>query len=182
MKSILRAAAASTALATFAFASTASAATSDSANVTAEILNALSVTVDGTANTLNFGQISDGGIAGAETVTVDPSTGNVSVCTGLLLCTGTSAAPNFDVVGTPSENVQVTFLNASETLTLVGPLPVGMVGTMDVDTFTTDVAGDIVALSPTGTGTFNVGGTLTVVPLQAPGTYNGTLTVEVAYN
>ena len=182
MKSILRAAAASAAIASVAFAPAASAATSDSANVTAEILTALSVTVDPTADTLNFGSIADGGIVGAETVTVDPTTAIVSACTGGLVCTGATASPSFDVIGVANDTVQVTFLNPSETLTTLAPVAVGQIGTLSAGSFTTSAPANIVTLNGVGSGSFDVGGTLTVSPNQAAGVYNGTLTVQVAYN
>lgn len=190
MKSILRTAATGAAVASFAFASAASAATTDTADVTAEILTALSVTVDPLADTLNFGTIADGGIAGNQTISVDTA-GVRGACPALLVCGGTTAAPNFDVVGLGNLYVLVSFANASETLSYDavasgGPAPVGTTTSMNVGSFVTDVAANAVTnqlqLDASGNGSFNVGGTLTVQPDMAPGIYNGTLTVNVAYN
>ena len=83
MKSILRTAAAGVAVASLGIASAASAAT-DSAQVEAEILTALSVTVDTNADTLNFGGISESGTGG--TVTVSPA--NAQTCSAGLSCDG----------------------------------------------------------------------------------------------
>src|SRR5688572_18458670 len=98
MKSILRNAAAGVAIATFGIASAASAATTDSADVTAEILTALSVDVDPNDDTLDFGTIADGGVAGPTNVTVDTD-GVRTLCGAQLVCGGTTNAPTFNISG-----------------------------------------------------------------------------------
>ncbi|HYD24673.1 MAG TPA: DUF4402 domain-containing protein [Croceibacterium sp.] len=179
MKSILRSAVAGMAIASFGFASTASAATTDSADVTAEILSTLSVDIDLNADTLDFGTIADSGIAAPTAVTV-ASDGSLSSCGASLVCAGTTAAPTFNITGLTGALVGVSFVNPSETLTYGGVVPTGMTGTMSVGTFTNNLVGNQITLD--GTDSFSVGGTLTVNPLQAPGVYNGTLSVSVAYN
>lgn len=190
MKSIFRTAAAGIAVATFTLASAASAATSDSAEVSAEILTALSVLVDPGADTLNFGTIADGGITTNQTLTVDP-TGTLGSCATGLVCGGTTAAPAFDIEGLAGALVQVSFTSTTETLSYDavangGPAPGGFASTMSVGSFVTDAAFNLVTnqvqLDASGDASFSVGGTLTVVPDLAPGIYTGTLTVGVAYN
>jgi hypothetical protein len=175
MKSILRTAAAGVALASFGIASAASAQTTDSADVTAEILTALSVAVDATADTLNLGTIADGGIAANANLTVTPAGALVS-CPALLICGGTIAAPTFHIDGLAAEVVDVSFVNATETLTSGGG------DVLSVGSFTTDLVGNQATLDGAGEASFAVGGTLTVAPNQPAGVYDGSLSVSVAYN
>ena len=171
MSKILRYAAAGVAMGALGLASTAHAATSDTADVTAEILTALSVTVDPNDNTLDFGQIAPG--ASAANVVVAPD-GSVT-CDPAVICSGTTDAPTFDVVGAVDALVYITFTNASETLS-------NGTDTMTVSDFTTDQASDQLTLDGSGEGSFTVGGSLAVAASQAAGVYTGTLEVNVAYN
>lgn len=174
MKSILRTAAVGVALASLGFASTASAQTSASATARAEILTALSVAVDGTANTLNFGTIAVGNIASAANLTVTPAGARSGPCPTNVLCTGPVAAPTFHIAGVAAQAVNVSFTNATETLTTTGGQ------TMTVGSFVSSA--NQVTLNSSGAGSFSVGGTLAVNPGQAAGVYTGSLTVSVAYN
>jgi len=172
MSKILHYAAAGVAMASLGVASTANAATSDTADVTAEILTALSVAVDASDNTLDFGQIAPG--ATAATIVVAPDGTMTGGCPTQVICAGSTNAPSFDVVGNPNALVYVTFTNASETLS-------NGTDSMTVDTFTTDGSGQL-TLDGAGEGSFTVGGSLGVAASQAAGTYTGTLEVNVAYN
>lgn len=172
MIKILRYAAAGMAMASLGVASTANAATSDTADVTAEILTALSVAVDPADNTLDFGQIAPG--ASAATIVVAPDGTMTGGCPTQVICAGSTNAPSFDVVGNPNALVYVTFTNASETLS-------NGTDSMTVDTFTTDGGGQL-TLDGSGDGSFTVGGSLAVAASQAAGVYTGTLEVNVAYN
>ena len=172
MSKILRYAAAGVAMASLGVASTANAATSDTADVTAEILTALSVAVDPADNTLDFGQIAPG--ATAATIVVAPDGTMTGGCPTQVICAGSTNAPSFDVVGNPNALVYVTFTNASETLS-------NGTDSMTVDTFTTDGSGQL-TLDGAGAGEFSVGGSLDVGASQAAGVYTGTLEVNVAYN
>jgi hypothetical protein len=172
MSKILRYAAAGMAMASLGVASTANAATSDTADVTAEILTALSVAVDPADNTLDFGQIAPG--ASAATIVVAPDGTMTGGCPTQVICAGSTNAPSFDVVGNPNALVYVTFTNASETLS-------NGTDSMTVDTFTTDGGGQL-TLDGSGDGSFTVGGSLAVAASQAAGVYTGTLEVNVAYN
>lgn len=174
MSKILRYAAAGVAMASLGVASTATAATSDSADVTAEILTALSVAVDPTDNTLDFGQIAPG--ASAVNIVVAPDGTLTGGCPTAVICAGATNAPSFDIVGNPGALVFVTFTNASESLS-------NGTDTMTVSSFTTSLTGDQVTLdATTGEASFTVGGSLAVAASQAAGVYNGTLEVNVAYN
>jgi hypothetical protein len=172
MSKILRYAAAGMAMASLGVASTANAATSDTADVTAEILTALSVAVDPADNTLDFGQIAPG--ASTATIVVAPDGTMTGGCPAAVICAGSTNAPSFDVAGNPNALVYVTFTNASETLS-------NGTDSMTVDTFTTDGGGQL-TLDGSGDGSFTVGGSLAVAASQAAGVYTGTLEVNVAYN
>jgi len=178
MKSVLRYTAAGVALATFGFASAASAATDD-AQVTAEILSTLQIVAVTGDDTLDFGQIADAGLTGTSTVAV--SAAGVRSCGSNLACSGTVNAPSFTITGLTGSAVAVSFPAPTATLTLSGVAPSGMSGSMSVGTFNTDLASNPLTLT-TGTATFAVGGTLTVNPLQAPGIYTGSVNVQVLYN
>lgn len=190
MSKILRYAAAGAAMASLGVASAASAATTDSADVSATILTALSVDVDATADTLNFGTIADGGITANQTLVVGTDGALVSCPTGLI-CGGTTAAPTFNVSGLGGLAVNVSFVNTSETLSYDtvangGAAPTGFNSTMTVNNFQTNALNGATTnqllLASGGTGSFNVGGSLIVQPNMAPGIYAGTVTVSVAYN
>jgi hypothetical protein len=167
MKSVLRITAAGVALATFGFASNASAATA-TANAQAEILDPLVVTLDAADPRLDFGTIALNATTGG---TVTLTAANVRTCAATLTCVGTTATPNFDIQGAASRAVSIS-VPASITLTGAGaPMTV---------TLTSSSTG--LTLSGTGTGTFDVGGTLTVGNSQAAGVYTGTMTVTVVYS
>jgi len=182
MKAILRTAAAGVAIASFGIASAASAATNDDAQVTAEILTALSVDVVPGDDTLDFGTIADGGIVGATSVVVG-SNGVRGACPALLQCGGTTDAPSFLITGLSGLPVDISVRNATESLNLpVGTVvPAGFAAAMTVSSFT--LSTNQITLNGTAANdTFTVGGTLSVNPNQYPGIYSGTLTVDVAYN
>lgn len=167
MKSILRIAAASAALATLGVSTAASAAT-ETADAQAQILAALSVNLDSTANALNFGSVAESGSGGTVTLT----SGNSRTCSVGLLCTGSTLVPEFDITGTANAPVSISFTNNSIQLTGPG-------APMDVD-LTSSV--DNLTLTAGGAGSFTVGGVLTVAAGQTAGTYTGELEVVVLYN
>ena len=173
MSKLLRYTAAGVAVASLGLASTANAATSASADATAEILTALSVAVDAADNTLDFGTIAPG--ATAANVVVAPDGSLAGGCPSAVVCGGTPNAPTFDVVGATNAQVYITFTNASETLT-------SGTDTMTVSSLTTSETSDQLTLDGTGNGSFTVGGSLAVAASQAAGVYSGTLEVNVAYN
>jgi hypothetical protein len=171
MSKLLRYAAVGAAVATLGIASGAQAATQDSANVSATILTSLSVAVEAADNTLDFASIAPGASNAVVSVAADGS----RTCDTSVICSGTTNAPTFDIVGAPSSTVYVRFQNASE------PLSDGT-DSMTADTFVTNLPSDIATLDATGKKSFTVGGSLNVGASQPAGTYTGTLTVNVAYN
>lgn len=178
MKSILRTAAAGLAIASIGIASSASAQTSATATVRAEILSTLQVDVDPTDNVLNFGQIADTGVVGSSTLILSPTA--VPTCGANLNCLGPFNTPTFNIQGLTGSSVLVT-LPANSVLTFGGTVPTGMDGDMTVSAYTTNQAGNTLLLAA-GLNPFSVGGTLTVSALQAPGIYTGSVTVNVEYN
>ena len=176
MKSVLRYTVAALAVATVGIASNASAATG-SAQATAEILSNLTVTASATDGVLNFGSITANGLTATSTVVVSPA--DALTCGTNLTCTGTAAAPTFNVTGFAGQTVAVSFPTSTATLNRAG----GALGTMNiqmqVSSFTTSA--NTVTLTG-GVGSFSIGGTLTVNPTQAPGVYTGAVNVQVEYN
>jgi hypothetical protein len=175
MSKILRIAATGVAMGSLAIASTANAATSAQATAEAEILTSLSVDVDPLDSVLDFGQIAPG--SSAVSVVIDPATDNYQggACPSGIVCPGNGNAPTFNVSGYQNSLVDISFTNATETLT-------GPSATMTVGSFTTNAAGNQVTLDGSGDASFSVGGSLGVGASQAAGTYTGTLEVNVAYN
>ncbi len=149
------------------FATSAQAATTSTATATAEVLSSLTVT--STAD-LQLGQIA-ANTGGTVTVNADSTVAS----TGALISTGTRSPAAFDVVGSPNSMVLVTLPSGSVNLTRVSGTQ-----TMSLGSFNTNPNGAF-QLSVTGTGSFNVGGTLTVGSGQVPGTYTGTFAVSVEY-
>jgi hypothetical protein len=172
MSKLLRYAAVGAVVASLGIASGAQAATQDSANVSATILSALSVAVDPADNTLDFATIAPGASAASVVVAPDGS----RTCPAALVCSGTTNAPTFNIVGAANATVYVRFNNASETLTDAAS------DTMTASAFKTSLTADTATLSGTGTASFTVGGSLAVGASQPAGNYTGTLTVNVAYN
>lgn len=174
MRNSLRFAAVSAALAAAAFGSSAQAATTATANATAEVLSTL--TVVSTAD-LRFGQIAanTGG-----TVTVNPDSTVAS--SGTLISTGTRAPATFTVTGTKGAMVAVTLPTTSSNLTWQGTWAgPGPVPTMALSNLASNPGGAFSLDATTGQATFNVGGKLTVASAQAPGTYSGSFSVSVEY-
>ena len=167
MRNSLRIAALGAALAAASFATSASAAATATATATAEVLETLTLTATGD---LNFGQIAanTGG-----TVTVNANSTVSS--TGTLISTGTRAPATFDVTGSANTSVAVTLPSAAVNLTRSGGTE-----TMSLAGFNSNPNGAF-QLDAGGTGSFSVGGTLTVANGQVPGSYSGTFPVSVEY-
>lgn len=120
---------------------------------------------------LDFGTITSGSTAGAVTVTATgaTSTGGATV-TG-----GTPVAGQFAVTGDVNGIYGVSIPSAA-TLTKTGG---GANMGVNLTLIGANATGN--ALSNTGSGSFGVGGTLTIGQNQAPGTYHGTYPVTVSY-
>ena len=173
MKTILRSTVAGLAVASLGIASSASAAT-DTADAQAQILAALTVTVDSANNldVLDFGTIAESGAGGS--VTLAPGAALPGPCGSGLVCAGPWTTPNFDIQGQANAVVNISLTNAS--IDLSGP---GV--DMPVALQLSDVS---LTLNGSGQGDFDVGGTLTVGANQAVGLYTNTtdLEVNVVYN
>ncbi len=162
MSKFVKAALASSVLAASVMGAGAAQAATASADATANILQQVTVTSDG--SDLAFGTIVTG--TAASTVAVD-SAGAVTCGTGLV-CSGTTTAAGFDVTGTTGETVDVS---ADASVTLTGPS-----GTM-----TASLSPSVSTIVLDGTDGFSVGGTLNVGANQADGAYSGTFNVTVDY-
>jgi len=169
MKTVIRTAVASVALASLGLSAPAWAAT-ETAEARAQILAALDVMLDGTRDTLDFGTIAESGAGG--TVTLTPAGG--LTCGSGLVCAGTTETPKFDIDGENGATVNISLTSDTITLQSGGD-------TMNVALST---SADSLVLDGTGVGTFDVGGVLTVGANQAVGTYTNTtdLIVNVVYN
>ncbi len=169
MRSILRISAAALAVASFGFASSASAATAQ-ADATAEILDSLTVSIYNGADTLDFGSIGESGSGGTVDLSAD---GTTLTCSAGLVCSGTTAVPEFIIEGVEGEAVTIDFV--AQTIQLTGggdPMDVDLVSSATLTTLD----------GTTGEAFFTVGGTLYVNADQLAGTYGGTFDVVVAYD
>lgn len=135
------------------------------ANASAEIQQAIVIT-ENTA--MDFATI----VAdpAGDTVTLTPIGGISS--TGASTFSGTPAAGDFSVTGTPSAAVTISY-SAGDTLTGPG-------AAMPLGTFVHN-AGGSPAFSGAGALAFNVGANLTVGAAQTGGSYTGTYTLTVDY-
>lgn len=115
---------------------------------------------------LAFGSITAGN---GGTVTIDLLGGSSSTGEAVVLPGSTTSADAFTLTGSASRAITVTVGNG----VLTGP------GTDMAFTTTNNAPA---ALSATGTGSFDVGGTLTVGSAQAPGDYTGSYTATATYN
>jgi hypothetical protein len=141
---------------------TAAHAATGTADVSATILDA--VTVTNTADLL-FGNIA----AGAAPATVSISAGGTVNCGGLV-CNGTQNPAGFSVTGTAGQTVGISLPLTSITLT------------SGTDSMTVSgLASDVASIVLDGTDAFTVGGSLAVAANQAAGTYTGSFSVDVDY-
>lgn len=168
MRNSLRIAAIGAALAGASLATSANAATTVTATVTAEVLNSLTLTASGN---LEFGQIA----ANTGGTVIVNSNATVSQ-TGGLVSTGTRSPASFSVTGSPNAMVLVTVPSGAATLTRANGTE-----TMTLDGFNTNPNGAFQLDPTTGNGVFSVGGTLHVGSSQVPGTYSGTFNIGVEY-
>ena len=132
--------------------------------------------------TLEFGNV----VAGAGTVTIAAATGNRTDSVPALTPggqKGTVRAATFNVTGEGTSTYAITLPSNAVTLSDGAGVP----NTMTVNAFTVaagttgSVTGTVGTLAA-GAGVLNVGATLNVAALQAPGSYTGTYAVTVAYN
>lgn len=157
--------AASVAVASIGFSTQANAA-SATFDASANIQTAIQIT---NAANLNFANIVPSSSA-AGTVLINTSGGRT--CDPALSCAGTTAAAEFDVIGSDGATYSITLPSAANIAS--GP------NNMLVDGFVSSVGA--VGTLTGGSETFNVGGTLNVGINQAVGAYTGTFSVTVEYN
>lgn len=138
---------------------------------------------------MDFGRIAVFGTAG--TVVLNPANSACTI-TGNLVQQGTCKRAEFTVQGRRNDRIRIREMNGG-VVTLAGPGG----ATMTMTNFAINYSG----MSPVsgggnpqgtfgryrmdannGVGQFNVGGTLNVGAMQAPGVYNGTFVIQVLYN
>lgn len=152
-------------------------------NVSATILSPLSIAVTGAG--MNFGNI----VPSAQLGAVVLAPGGTRTATGgastMAQAGGNVSAASFAVTGQNSASYSVALPALPALLTAQG----GAVGlAMPVTAFTSDLTATGVstiwsgALGGAGTGSFNVGATLTVGVNQGAGVYTGTFPVIIFYN
>ena len=142
---------------------------SATANASARIVAPLEIMKD---VDLAFGNIAAGPAAGTVTIATD---GLRSGDGGITLITAGNVSHNaqFSIIGYPEATFSIA-LPSSIVLESNG-------NEMIVDQFVSDL-GSASVLSAIGEATLNVGATLNVEANQAPGLYNGTFDVVIAYN
>jgi hypothetical protein len=139
-----------------------------------------SATIVGTLTIANAGDMTFGNMTspvGASTVTLDAASvatplGGVALLGGI-----TPAAAKYHVTGTATATYTITLPNSAVTLAY------GAI-TMTIDNFVSSYAGtsNIGTIKGSATDDFTVGARLNVGAGQAPGKYEGTYDVSIAYN
>lgn len=87
-------------------------------------------------------------------------------------------AAGFDVTGEANTTYNIVLPSSAITMSANGGGPGNEI---DVDSFTSDAAGNTGTLSGTGTDSFNVGGQTTLTGTESTGEYAGNFTVTVSY-
>lgn len=160
---MLKALVATSAIAALGLGATAANAATATATARAKILRQVAVT---NTSDLQFGTI----VTGAAASTVAVSTAGARTCGSGLVCSGTTTAANFNVTGTAA---QIVTVSVPGTVTLSA-------GANNMTASLTS-SGATLTLGAGGTGSFTVGGTLSVAAAQADGDYAGTFTATVDY-
>jgi hypothetical protein len=125
---------------------------------------------------LNFGTIVVGTLAGAETVSVDATSGLVTCgSSGNLTCSGTTSAAQYRVTGTNNMSIRVDTEASDLTNTTSGGL--------ETLQFTPDADFDLTLTNAGAPGDlFNIGGSISIDSSTVDGLYEGFVEVEVYYN
>jgi hypothetical protein len=140
-------------------------------NASANVVRILSVT---STSDLSFGSFAPGPTAGTVVMT---AAGNRTATGGVVLVNASAGAQGtVNLAGTPSTSYAVT-LPSSVTLTAASGG-----ATMTLGSFTTTLTGGAGSLNTAGTGSFGVGGTLTVAANQPISVYTGSFPVTLTYN
>ena len=163
---MLKALVATTALAAMGLGATAANAATADGTARAKILRQVTVT---NTSDLQFGTI----VTGAAASTVGVSTAGARTCGGGLVCSGTTTAANFNIVGTAA---QIVTISVPGTVSLTSGA-----NSMSATLVSSSAPTNLATLSAGGTASFTVGGTLSVGAAQADGDYAGTFTATVNY-
>lgn len=145
--------------------------TSADVNASATVVRTLAVT---STTELSFGTFAAGSTSGTVTMS---AIGNRSFSGGVTLVAanpGSQATVNLG--GTPGTAYSVSLPSSVQLNAATGS------ATMSLATFTTTIVGPQATLNTSGTGSFGIGGTLTVNANQPIGTYSGSFTVTLNYN
>ncbi|MEO1488540.1 MAG: DUF4402 domain-containing protein [Pseudomonadota bacterium] len=158
--------------------STAAHADTATADATAEVLEALDLTLD--SGSLDFGAIV---VNGADTLTLTP--GNTMDCANKnVVCSGTTSVPNFSIDGTASKDVTITLPGTDVDLVLQGGSAANANQVLVLNGFTSSSqlnSAPGVTLDGAGEATFTVGGTLNIGSNQEAGIYEGSFDVSIEY-
>ena len=155
--------------------SSAASAQDATATATAEILEALTLVND---NALDFGTLVVDTAGGS--VSIAPTTGAASVCAGSVICSGTSAPAGFTADGQagatidinlPASAAELRHVDFATSTAIQHNIPLAFSGS----------ATSLTLDATTGTGTFLVGGTLTLDGSEIPGVYSTQFQVSVNY-
>jgi Domain of unknown function (DUF4402) len=170
MKTLIKAALAAT-VATGLFASPALAANTATAPFTAKakILKPLTLTK---AADLDFGTITMGAALTSSNVVVGRSGGAATACGANLTCSAPTAAV-FNATGVALQQLNVTLTNVPATLVNTVDSTKSVAFSVDPDA--------TVSLDALGAGSFDIGGSITVLASTPDGQYNGTVDVTVSY-
>jgi hypothetical protein len=142
-----------------------------SVNSSASVVRILSVS---STSELSFGTFAAGSSAGT---VVMSAAGNRSATGGVtLVSTAPGSQGSVNLSGTPSTSYTVSF-PGSVTLTATGGT-----ATMNLGTFTSTLTGGQGSLNSAGSGSFGIGGTLSVSANQPIAVYAGSFTVTLSYN
>lgn len=145
--------------------------TQGTVNASANVVRILSVT---STSDLSFGSFAPGPTSGTVVMT---AVGNRTATGGVTLVNASAGAQaTVNLAGTPSTSYAVT-LPSSVTLTAASGG-----ATMTLGSFTTTLTGGAGSLNTAGTGSFGVGGTLTVAANQPISVYTGSFPVTLTYN
>ena len=170
MKTLIKAALAAT-VATGLFASPALAANSATAPFTAKAKIVKPLTLE-KASDLDFGTITMGAGLTSSNVVVGRTGGATTSCGANLTCTAPVAA-SFNVTGVALQQLSVTLSNVPATLVHTIDNTKNVSFSVDPDTSLT--------LNGSGLGSFDIGGSITVVAATADGDYDGNIDVTVSY-
>ncbi|WP_336985254.1 DUF4402 domain-containing protein [Altererythrobacter aquiaggeris] len=155
----------------------ASAADSETATAEAEVLTALTLVV-AEGSILDFGQVA---VNGGGTIVLDPTDESNPTCSANLVCIGDTFAVNFEITGQGDQDVGISLPTSAVDLVRAGGVATNAADKLELSSFVSNDADDVVTLDVDGDGGFAVGGTLTFDGSEIAGTYSGMFAVTVEY-